>query len=101
MLPVLKGTTLKETFSDIEAYTIAGAGIKRVTECAPFRAEFQALAPASTLTQLTLDDTTLGIDNLRETMDTQLPYYNLRGQRITHPTTPGIYIQGGRKVIVK
>ena len=97
----LKGTTLKETCSDIEAYTIAGAGIKRVTECAPFRAVFQALAPASTLTQLTLDDTTLGIDNLRETMDTQLPYYNLRGQRITHPTTPGIYIQGGRKVIVK
>ena len=97
----LKGTTLKETFSDIEAYTITADGIQRTTECAPFRTVFQALAPVSTLTQLTLDDTTLGIDILRQTMDTQQPYYNLRGQRITHPTTPGIYIQGGRKVMIK
>lgn len=38
--------------------------------------------------------------------DSSLPaaapvWYNLHGMRVQHPTTPGIYITGGRKVVIK
>lgn len=35
------------------------------------------------------------------TTDPNAPVYDLAGRRITEPTQPGIYIQGGRKFVVK
>ena len=41
------------------------------------------------------------IDNGQLTNDNSMPLYNLQGQRVTHPVKGGIYIQNGKKRIIK
>ena len=41
------------------------------------------------------------IDNGQLTIDNSMPLYNLQGQRVTHPVKGGIYIQNGKKRIIK
>ena len=46
--------------------------------------------------------TSLGtIDNRQLTIDSSLPMYNLHGQRVSHPIKGQIYIQNGKKVLMK
>ena len=45
-------------------------------------------------------DTTTGVRTVRNVTIGTTPYYNLQGQRIDHPT-PGVYIQNGKKIVVK
>lgn len=49
------------------------------------------------------DDTTTGITDIEaEEATKNEPYYSLSGMRLTSkPTTPGIYIHNGRKVVIK
>lgn len=47
--------------------------------------------------QLTVDDETTGVDAVKG-MKTDGEYYNLKGQRVAHPSK-GVYIHNGRKVI--
>lgn len=42
-----------------------------------------------------------GIAEVRAALNSDGRLYNLRGQRVDRPTKPGLYIVGGRKVIVK
>ena len=41
-----------------------------------------------------------GVRTVRNVTIGTTPYYNLQGQRIDHPT-PGVYIQNGKKIVVK
>lgn len=43
-----------------------------------------------------------GVGTIRESEydDENVPYYNLNGQVVKNPT-PGIYIHGGKKVVIK
>ena len=43
----------------------------------------------------------VGINETAEETSNALPYYDLSGRRVTHPVKGGIYIQGGKKVVVK
>ena len=43
----------------------------------------------------------VGIDEVDKNASNALPYYDLSGRRVMHPVKGGIYIQGGKKVIMK
>ena len=87
---VIQGGIFRKVTNTIEVFTIhkAYAKIPGVPANAPVTFSFSD------------DDTTTGV----MTIDTEKPidnaYYNLNGQRVTNPQR-GIYIQGGRKVIIK
>jgi hypothetical protein len=60
-------------------------------------------APAKSLSfAFTDDDATTAIElpNTTTTTDANAPIYDLSGRRVTSPTK-GIYIQGGKKFVVK
>ena len=87
---VIQGGIFRKVTNTIEVFTIhkAYAKIPGVPANAPVTFSFSD------------DDTTTG----GMTIDAEKPmdntYYNLNGQRVTNPQR-GIYIQGGRKVIIK
>jgi hypothetical protein len=41
------------------------------------------------------------IDRITVDNDTDAPLYNLAGQRVQGNVAPGLYIRGGKKVVVK
>ena len=41
------------------------------------------------------------IENGEWKIEKSMPLYNLQGQRVTHPVKGGIYIQNGKKRIIK
>lgn len=43
----------------------------------------------------------VGINEVDNNASNALPYYDLSGRRVMHPVKGGIYIQGGKKVVVK
>lgn len=43
----------------------------------------------------------VGINDIKVSTDANAVIYNLNGQRVSTPTTPGIYIQGGKKFLNK
>jgi hypothetical protein len=49
---------------------------------------------------LNWDDDATGIQAVRDSRPAVDGYYNLAGQRVAHPTK-GLYIVGGRKVVIK
>lgn len=76
----------------------------------PFRAYIKADDPSSSLAKMfvlnIVDDTTTGIEKVEEASDNaDGPVYTLTGVRVAEKFSstlpPGIYIQNGRKVIVK
>ncbi len=42
-----------------------------------------------------------GIENIRVAQENAVPIFNLAGQRVVSRTAPGLYIQGGKKILVK
>lgn len=76
----------------------AGASI------APYRAYLQIAASAKTLT-LAFGDIATRIDGTTaagsEAAAAQRPVYNMAGQRVAEPRGKGIYVVGGKKVVVK
>ena len=69
----------------------------------PFRAYIEA---TSASTRKTLDsnlgDNTTGLKNIRTVdNDGTERWYDLNGHRIEKPATKGVYIQDGRKILVK
>jgi hypothetical protein len=42
-----------------------------------------------------------GIENVRTAQSVSAPIFNLAGQRVVSRTAPGLYIQGGKKILVK
>ncbi|MCC8038415.1 MAG: glycoside hydrolase family 5 protein [Bacteroidales bacterium] len=42
-----------------------------------------------------------GIENVTVPFETDAPVFNLQGIRVERPTTPGIYIQGGKKFLYR
>ena len=44
---------------------------------------------------------TTGVEQIEATTDVLENYYTIQGVRVESPTAPGIYIRGGKKVIVK
>ena len=76
----------------------------------PFRAYIKADNPSSSPAKMfvlnIVDDTTTGIEKVKEASDNaDGPVYTLTGVRVAEKFSsalpPGIYIQNGRKVIVK
>lgn len=51
--------------------------------------------------RLVLDDVTTGVEETLTDAAAQLPVYDLSGRRAMQPLKKGIYIQGGKKFIVK
>jgi hypothetical protein len=48
------------------------------------------------------DGTTTGVKDIISKMsEVRGDYYNLNGQRVTKPTKRGIYIQNGKKIMVR
>lgn len=81
------------------------AGFVPATQAiAPFSAFFLPIA-GEAAPQLAIDfsfrhSTAIGTIDSDRTIDANAPIYNLNGQRVTNPA-PGIYITGGKKVIIK
>lgn len=91
--------------ADIYVLNADGSAFVPGTSVSPFRAYFVPIGNAETASQLTISvptDATTGINDIidRHATDGQGTYYNLNGQRVSNPSK-GIYIQGGKKVIVK
>ena len=87
---VIQGGIFRKVTSSIASFTIhkAYAKIPGVPANAPVTFSFSD------------DDTTTGVMTIDAEKPIDNTYYNLNGQRVTNPQR-GIYIQGGRKVIIK
>ena len=87
---VIQGGIFRKVTNDIASFTIhkAYAKIPGVPANAPVTFSFSD------------DDTTTGVMTIDAEKPMDNTYYNLNGQRVTNPQR-GIYIQGGRKVIIK
>ena len=87
---VIQGGIFRKVKNDIASFTIhkAYAKIPGVPANAPVTFSFSD------------DDTTTGVMTIDAEKPIDNTYYNLNGQRVTNPQR-GIYIQGGRKVIIK
>ena len=87
---VIQGGIFRKVTNDIASFTIhkAYAKIPGVPANAPVTFSFSD------------DDTTTGVMTIDAEKPIDNTYYNLNGQRVTNPQR-GIYIQGGRKVIIK
>ena len=87
---VIQGGIFRKVTNTIETFTIhkAYAKIPGVPANAPVTFSFSD------------DDTTTGVMTIDAEKPIDNTYYNLNGQRVTNPQR-GIYIQGGRKVIIK
>ena len=87
---VIQGGIFRKVTNTIEVFTIhkAYAKIPGVPANAPVTFSFSD------------DDTTTGVMTIDAEKSIDNAYYNLNGQRVTNPQR-GIYIQGGRKVIIK
>ena len=87
---VIQGGIFRKVTNTIEVFTIhkAYAKIPGVPANAPVTFSFSD------------DDTTTGVMTIDAEKPIDNTYYNLNGQRVTNPQR-GIYIQGGRKVIIK
>lgn len=87
---VIQGGIFRKVTNTIEVFTIhkAYAKIPGVPANAPVTLSFSD------------DDTTTGVMTIDAEKPMDNTYYNLNGQRVTNPQR-GIYIQGGRKVIIK
>ena len=87
---VIQGGIFRKVTNTIEVFTIhkAYAKIPGVPANAPVTFSFSD------------DDTTTGVMTIDAEKPMDNTYYNLNGQRVTNPQR-GIYIQGGRKVIIK
>ena len=49
---------------------------------------------------ISFDNNTTGVNNIQRTMGDDR-YYNMKGQQVDNPTQKGVYIQNGKKVVVK
>ena len=104
----MTGSFIKLQNPSAETFAFAdgqgGSVVPKVTSCSPFRACFQAIGMPTGFESLTIDTTTYNaaaIENLSHGVgDDSQPYYNLSGQRVLHPRR-GLYIRGGRKVMMK
>ena len=102
----MTGSFTKLQNPSVETFAFAdgqgGSVVPKGTSCSPFRACFQAIGMPTGFENLTIDTSTYtAIDALRhEVSDDSQPYYNLSGQRVLHPGR-GLYIRGGRKVVIK
>ena len=68
----------------------------------PFRAYIEAQTNAPDLMDGTVGGNVTGIDSIRMTdADGTEHWYDLNGCRVSKPATKGIYIRGGKKVVVK
>ena len=87
---VIQGGIFRKVTNSIASFTIhkAYAKIPGVPANAPVTFSFSD------------DDTTTGVMTIDAEKPMDNTYYNLNGQRVTNPQR-GIYIQGGRKVIIK
>ena len=87
---VIQGGIFRKVTNSIASFTIhkAYAKIPDVPANAPVTFSFSD------------DDTTTGVMTIDAEKPIDNTYYNLNGQRVTNPQR-GIYIQGGRKVIIK
>ena len=87
---VIQGGIFRKVTNSIAPFTIhkAYAKIPGVPANAPVTFSFSD------------DDTTTGVMTIDAEKPIDNTYYNLNGQRVTNPQR-GIYIQGGRKVIIK
>ena len=87
---VIQGGIFRKVTNSIASFTIhkAYAKIPGVPANAPVTFSFSD------------DDTTTGVMTIDAEKPIDNTYYNLNGQRVTNPQR-GIYIQGGRKVIIK
>ena len=102
----MTGSFIKLQNPSAETFAFAdgqgGSVVPKGTSCSPFRACFQAIGMPTGFENLTIDTSTYtAIDALRhEVSDDSQPYYNLSGQRVLLPGR-GLYIRGGRKVVIK
>lgn len=86
-------------------YSSANNEFRRIatSNCPAFRAYLQiaTVAGARTAISINFGDDATGIENaIVETGDNAAPIYTLNGVRVEKPTKAGIYVQGGRKIIV-
>ena len=104
----MTGSFIKLQNPSAETFAFAdgqgGSVVPKATSCSPFRACFQAIGMPTGFESLTIDTTTYNPTAIEilshEVGDDSQPYYNLSGQRVVHPRR-GLYIRGGRKVVMK
>ena len=70
-------------------------------ECTAFRACFKSLCYPGQYQALSIDNTSTGIADVRETPSSSEILYDLQGHRLNGQPTHGIYIKGNRKVLIK
>ena len=87
---VIQGGIFRKVTNSIEVFTIHKAYAKIPGVPANAKVTFS----------FSDDDTTTGVMTIDAEKPIDNTYYNLNGQRVTNPQR-GIYIQGGRKVIIK
>ena len=66
-----------------------------------FRAYFELPAGTSSGARLSFTDVTTGITTVMDASELGDDAFNLKGQRVDTPKKGGLYIIGGKKVIVK
>lgn len=98
-----KNGTVWRIFDDIN-FSVISAGNGVGTTADSFAA--WALTPSGLASEVTLraiSDTSTGISNLvpQDDNTTDSYWYTLQGIRIERPTQPGIYINGGQKIIIR
>jgi hypothetical protein len=92
-----------ERVPDTEANAFNGSYIEYATLHVPAGAinSYKATAPWSSFGNIVpLTDENMGVEQLTSD-DRQMTVYDLTGRRVAHPTKSGIYIVGGKKVVIK
>ena len=105
----MRGTIVKQTLTDVFMLNSEGTYFTKVseaTELSPFRAYFEQVTGSLLGSPLRIrtNDTATGIASPKNPIQTDLtkaPWFNLDGTRVSQPLKRGVYIHGGRKVVVR
>jgi hypothetical protein len=111
LVAVVESTHVDQTDGDYTNFMMSGGKFVKIAESESTvkmpanRAYLQILTselPKAEARSIVLnwDDDATGIQTVRDSRPAVDGYYNLAGQRVAHPTK-GLYIVGGRKVVIK
>ena len=101
---IYMGNTAQDNTDHIYTLNAAGTQFELGNGSAPFCAYFRPISCDPSVTHLNIgcDERTLSVREVENKVPSATAWYTLDGRRlISKPTAKGVYIQGGKKVMVK
>ena len=98
------GNTAQDNTADIYTLNATGTQFERSNGNAPFRAYFKPITLDNSVTTLSIgsDERTLSVRELENNAPSATAWYTLDGRRLSgKPSTKGIYIHDGKKMVNK